>query len=33
MLRARTFRAYRKSLHARYAHVYERARNFLSHVY
>lgn len=29
MLLARTFRARRKSLHARYGQSYERARNFL----
>ena len=29
MLRARTFRAPRKSLRGRYAHAYERAHNFL----
>ena len=30
---ARTFRARRKSLGARYAHAYECARNFLRNVY
>ena len=29
MLRARIFRARRKSLRARYSHAYQRARNFL----
>ena len=29
MLRARTFRASRKSLRAHYVHTYERASNFL----